>query len=85
MAVNNCRRFVCRLLKRWDSLINEGGIPLLMMEETDTGECHGNAVLVAGGNDMVVAHTSAGLRHKLHTAFMGTLDVVAEGEERIGT
>lgn len=55
----------------------------LVVEETHMGECHGDAILVAGVDDMVVADATASLCDKLHAAAMGTLDVVAEGEESI--
>ena len=55
----------------------------LMMEKANTGECHGDAVFVASHDHMIVAHRAAGLGNELHTALMGTLDIVAEGEERI--
>ena len=55
----------------------------LVVEETHMGECHGDAILVAGVDDMVVADATASLCDKLYTAAVGTLDVVAEGEESI--
>ena len=55
----------------------------LVVEETHMGECHGDAILVAGVDDMVVADATASLCDKLYTAAMGTLDVVAKGEERV--
>ena len=54
-----------------------------MMEKTDACESHGNAVFVAGGDDMVVAHGTTGLGNKLDTTLVGTLNIVAEGEEGI--
>ena len=53
------------------------------MEQTHTDECHGNSVFVAGLYHVVVAHRTACLGDVLHTALMGSLDVVAEGEEGI--
>ena len=57
----------------------------LMMEQTHTREGHGNAVFVAGLDDIVVANAAAGLCNVFHATLVGTLDVVAEGEEGIGT
>ena len=54
-----------------------------MMEQTDTDEGHGDVVFVAGGDDMVITNTTASLSDKLYTTLMGTLDIVAEGEESI--
>ena len=54
-----------------------------MMEEADAGEGHGNAVLVACGDDMVVANRTAGLRHIAYATLVGTFDVVTKGEEGI--
>ncbi len=53
------------------------------MEQSHAGERHGDAVLVAGHDDVVVAHRAAGLGYVLHAALVGTLDVVAEGEEGV--
>ena len=44
-----------------------------MMEQADAGEGHGDAVLVARGNDMVVADAAAGLCHVLHAALVCNL------------
>ena len=54
-----------------------------MMEQSDTDERHGDAILVAGGDDMIIPHTATGLCDILYTTLMGTLDIVAEGEESI--
>ena len=56
-----------------------------MVEQTHAGECHGNAVLVASVDNMVIANATASLGHILDTALVSTLDVVAEGEEGIAT
>ena len=54
-----------------------------MVEQADTGEGHRDTVLVAGHDDMIVADAATSLGDELHTTLMGTLDVVAEGEEGI--
>ena len=54
-----------------------------MMEQADAREGHGDVVFVAGFDDMVVAHRSAGLGHESYAAFVGTFDVVAKGEEGV--
>ena len=54
-----------------------------MMEQTHTCEGHGNAILVAGHNDMIIAYRATSLCNVLHTTLVGTLDIVAEGEESI--
>ena len=54
-----------------------------MMKQSYASKCHCDAVLVAGHDDMIVAHGAAGLGDELHTALMGALDIVAEGEEGV--
>ena len=53
------------------------------MEQPDTAEGHGNAVTVAGINDLLVADGTTGLHNSGHAAAAGALDVVAKGEEGI--
>ena len=53
------------------------------MEQPDAAERHGNAVLIAGVNDLLVADRAAGLDNGGHAGAAGTLDVVAKGEEGI--
>ena len=53
------------------------------MEQSHACEGHSDAVLVAGHDDMIVADGATSLGDKLHTTLVGTLDVVAEGEEGI--
>ena len=66
-----------------------GGNPLSvlrhvsMVEQAHAGECHCYAVLVARLDDIVVANRAPGLRYVLHTALVGALNVVAEGEEGV--
>ena len=64
-------------------LIGPIGPMKLMVEQSYARECHGDAILVTCHDDMVVAHRSAGLGYELHTALVGTLDIVAKGEESI--
>ena len=54
-----------------------------MVKKSHSRECHCNTVFVAGHDDMVVTHRASCLRNKLHTTLVGTLDIVAEGEESI--
>ena len=54
-----------------------------MMEQSDVGEGHGDAVFVAGLDDIIVADGTTGLCYKLNATLMSTLDVVAEGEESV--
>ena len=54
-----------------------------MMEQANASKRHRDAVLVASHDDMVVAHAATSLSDELHTALVGTLNIVAEGEERI--
>ncbi len=54
------------------------------MEQPDAAERHGDAVLIAGVNDLLVADRAAGLDNGGHAGAAGTLDVVAKGEEGIG-
>ena len=55
----------------------------LMMEQSYACEGHSNTVLVAGHDDMVVANRATCLGNELYAALVGTLDVVAKGEESI--
>ena len=54
-----------------------------MMEQAHASECHGDAILVAGVDNIVIAHRATGLSNKLYATLVGTLNVVAEGEERV--
>ena len=56
-----------------------------MMEQTHAREGHGDAVFVAGLDDVVVANAATGLCNIFHATLVGSLDIVAEGEEGIGT
>ena len=55
----------------------------LMVEKSDTSECHCDTVFVAGHDDMVVANRAASLGNELYAALVGTLDIITEGEEGI--
>ena len=52
-----------------------------MVEEAHACECHSDAVLVAGFNNMVVTHGTTCLRYVFYTALVRTFDVITEGEE----
>ena len=54
-----------------------------MVEQTDACKRHGDAVFVAGFNDIVVTHRAACLGDVLYAALVRALDVVAEGEESV--
>ena len=54
-----------------------------MVEQSYACKRHGNAVLVAGHDDMIVADRATSLSDKLHTTLMGSFDIVTEGEEGI--
>ena len=56
----------------------------LMMEQPDPGKRHDHAILVGGGNDLVVTDGTAGLGDVLHAGLPGALHVVAKGEEGVG-
>ena len=53
------------------------------MEQTDACKCHGDAVFVAGFNDMIVTYRASCLGDVFHAALVRALDVIAEGEEGI--
>ena len=55
-----------------------------MVEETNASEDAYHAILVAGGNHIIVAYRTAGFGDVLDTLLASTLDVVAEWEEGIG-
>ena len=54
------------------------------MEQADAGKAHGNVVFVTGFNDIVITDGTTGLGNIFHATSVGTLNVVAEGEESIG-
>ena len=55
------------------------------MEQPQAAEGHGDAVLVAGVDDLLVADGAAGLHDGGHAGAAGALDVVTEGEESVRT
>ena len=55
-----------------------------MVEQSYASKRHSDAVLVAGHDDMIVADRATCLGYELHTTLVGTLDVVAKGEEGVG-
>ena len=55
----------------------------LMVEQSHVGEGHGDAIFVAGLDDVVVADGAATLRDVGDAALMRALDVVAEREEGV--
>ena len=54
-----------------------------MVEKPYARKGHSDVILIASGHNMVVANRAASLRNKVNAAFVGTFDVVAEGEESI--
>lgn len=58
---------------------------ILVMEEANSREGHGDIVLVARFDDMIVANRPTGLRYIAHAAAMRPFNVVAEGEEGVRT
>ena len=55
-----------------------------MVEQANAGEAHDHVVAVAGLDDVVIPDTAAGLCDILHAAAECSLNVIAEGEERVG-
>ena len=58
---------------------------ILVMEEANSREGHGDVVLVARFDDMIVANRPTGLRHIANAAAMRPFNVVAKGEEGVRT
>ena len=56
-----------------------------MMEKAHACEGHGDTVLVASFNHIIVADRTTSLSDILYTALVGALDIVAKGEEGIAT
>ena len=55
------------------------------MEQADAGEGHYHVVFIAGCDDIVVTDGTARLCDILNAALVSALNVVAEGEEGVGT
>ena len=55
------------------------------MEQPYSGEAHHDSVLVAGVDDIVVTDRAAGLCDVVDAALVGAFNIVAEGEECVGT
>ena len=53
----------------------------LMMEQPETGKRHGNAVFIAGFNNIVVTDAAACLSDIFNAAALCAFDIVAEREE----
>ena len=56
-----------------------------MMEQPESCEAHGYAVLVAALDHIVITDGAAGLGDVMYAAAVSSLDIVAEGEERVRT
>ena len=54
-----------------------------MMEQSYACECHSDAILVAGHDDMIVEYRASSLFNELYSALVGTLNIVAKGEESV--
>lgn len=54
-----------------------------MVEQPHSGERHGDAVLVASLDNIVVTYAAASLCDVFNSALVGALDVVTEWEESI--
>lgn len=55
-----------------------------MVEETEVGVDHGDAVIVTGGDHAGIVVGSTGTRYKLDSRPGSAVNVVPEGEEGIG-
>src|SRR3712207_519631 len=56
-----------------------------MVEQTNMGKRHGDTVFIASIDNMVVTNAASCLHNIFHSALMGTLYIVAKGEESVGT
>ena len=54
-----------------------------MMEKANASECHCNTIFVASHDDMIVANGASSLCDELYATLVGTLNVIAKGEEGI--
>ena len=53
------------------------------MEQSYAREGHGNTVFIARHDDMVIANRATSLGDELYATLVGTLNVIAKGEEGI--
>ena len=56
-----------------------------MVEQSCSGKAHCHSVLVAGFDNLIVSHASAGLCHVGNTASLTALDIIAKGEECVAS
>ena len=61
-----------------------GSFPFSVVEQSDSREDHGHAILIAALNDRVIADGAARLCYIVNAGSAGPLDIVREGEESIG-
>ena len=54
-----------------------------MVEQAQAAKGHGNTVLVAGVDHLLIADGTASLDNSCHAAAVRALNIVAEGEERV--
>ena len=54
-----------------------------MMEKSDLGEGHHHAILIAGGDDVIITDGTARFSNIGDTGTVGPFDVVTEGEESV--
>ena len=55
------------------------------MEQADAGEGHYHVIFITGCDDILITDGTARLCDILNAALVRTLNVVAEGEEGVGT
>jgi hypothetical protein len=55
-----------------------------MVEKADAGACQGDAMFLAGGEDVGGADRPAGLGNVTHAVLLGVVDVVAERDRAVG-
>mgnify|MGYP003279619375 FL=1 len=72
-----------------DNIVNIAHIPFilykLMMEEANVSKRHGDAVLIACIDNIIVTDATACFCYVFNTTLVSTLNVVAEWEESIAT
>ena len=55
-----------------------------MVEKSHSGKCHGDIVFVTAFDHKIVPDGTARLNNVRSAAPVGTLDIIAEGEESVG-